>query len=78
LEGKDVVADDALQPLHAILARDPELAAMGEIGYPHGLADGTMFRRDIAIVGWYFPSRDLLKRRSELGMLHVNAGGFHR
>ena len=74
LEGKDVVADDALQPLHAILARDPELTAMGEIGDPHCLTDGTMFGRDIAIVGRYFPAGDILKRRSELGMLSHEVG----
>lgn len=51
---------------------------MGEIGDPYGLADGTMFSRDIAIVGRYFPAGDLLKRRSELGMLSMKRGSLQR
>ncbi len=73
LQGEDVVADDALQPLHAILTRDPELAAMGEVSYSHGFADGTMFNRDIPIMRWHLPTGDLLKRRAKLGMLLVKA-----
>src|SRR6185312_3049948 len=78
LEGKDVVADDALQPLHAILACDTKLAAMREIGYPHGLADGPMFGCNIAVVSRYFPAGDILKRRSKSGMLPMKPGSFHR
>jgi hypothetical protein len=76
-EGKDVVADDALQPLRTILARDTDLATMREIGYPYRLTDGTMFGRNIAIVGRHFPVGDFLKRRSELGMLPMKPGSFH-
>lgn len=73
LEGKDVVADDALQPLYAILARDPELAAMGEVGYSNGFPDGTMLCRYVSIVHWHLPTSDLLKRCAQLGMFLVKA-----
>ena len=46
---------------------------MGKIGDPHGLSDGTMFGRDIAVVVRYFPAGDVLKRRPKLDMLRMES-----
>ena len=77
LEGKEIVADDALQPdFHAILAADTEPCRDEKIGYPHCLADGPMSAPAIAIVSRYSQPVTSLKRRSKSGMLPMKPDRF--
>jgi hypothetical protein len=69
LEGKDVVANDVLQPFHAIFAGHPDFASMREIGNADGLSDSTMLSGHIAVVSWHLPAGDCFERCPELGML---------
>jgi hypothetical protein len=73
LERKDIVADEALQPFHAIIARDAVFATVREVGESDSLAHSLIFRDPLAILSGHFPPGDLFKGRTELRMDIVEA-----
>jgi len=76
-ERKNVVADDALQPLDAVVTSHSDFAAMGKIGKPHSFAHGSMFRRYVSVMGWDFPAGDFFEGRAKMYMLAVEQGVSH-
>jgi hypothetical protein len=77
LQRQNVVADNALQPFHAIIAGHANFATVREVGEPDCSADGSVFRDPIAIVGRHVPPCNLFKGRAEFPMMVVQSGLFH-
>jgi hypothetical protein len=66
-----------LQPFHAIVAGDADLAPVREVGESDGLAHRVIFRDPLAIVSGHLPSGDLFKDCAEFLMVLVESGLFH-
>ena len=62
LERENVIADEALQPFHAIVAGDADLAAVREVGESDCLAHRLIFRDPFAIVSGHAPIQRPLQR----------------
>src|SRR5262245_60004466 len=77
LERENVVADEALQPFHAIVAGDADLAPVREVGESDCLAHCVIFRDPLAIVSGHLPSGDCFKDCAEFLVVLVESGLFH-
>ena len=73
LERENVVADESLQPFHAVVAGDADLAPVREIGEPNGLTHCLIFLDPFTIVSGHVPSGDLFERGVKLCMEIVDA-----
>src|SRR6185503_13294137 len=77
LERENIVTDDTLQPFDTILADDPDLAAVREVGKSDCLAYCLIFRHPLSIVSRHVPPGDFFKDRPELQVLFVEGRVLH-
>ena len=73
LERENIVADEALQPFHAIVAGDADFATVREVGESDCLAYRLIFRDPFAIVSGHVPPGDLFKDCAEFQVVLVEA-----
>ncbi len=61
LKGEEIVADDALEPLHTIVAGHAKFAPMGEVGDADLLPDSAIFSEHVPVVQRDLPAGDVLE-----------------
>jgi hypothetical protein len=71
VQGKDIVADDALEPLHPIVAGDAHFAPVREVGESDGFADGPIFAEHVSIVSRHLTIGNLLEGGLQFGVVVV-------
>src|SRR5207245_4138288 len=76
-EGNDIVADDALKPLHPVLAGHPELPALGEVREADPVTHGLVLGGRVSVMRRHLPAGLLDERRPALHVFFVKARALH-
>src|SRR5687768_15640286 len=74
---QNIIADDALQPLHTIVAGHAKFAAMRKVGEADGIADCPVFIEGIAIASGHQPAGDIFEGGSQFGVMVMETRVFH-